>query len=605
MKTSLSVIIGWMLCITIQAQNVPDIRNIKYGSVIPDEGYCDQPYLVKNEDGSWTCVMTTGTGHEGDHGQHIVATITDDRGQTWTELIDIEPADGPAASWGMPFKTPYGRIYVFYTYNIDRVKEIPDAPPFYSGRVDTHGAYAMKYSDDNGKTWSERYEIPVREMEIDRKNNFDGAYRQFWGVGKPIVTDGKMYFGFAKVGKWGFPGTMITSEGAFMMSDNILTEKDPEKLNWVTLPEGDHGLRAPKGPVADEANLVALNDGSLYCTYRTIDGYNCHAYSRDGGKTWTGPEYATYSPDGRRINHSRAYNPVKKFSNGKYLLWFHNHGGASVHNNADWQYYQGRNPVWIAGGVEKDGHIYWSQPEILLYDSDPSVRISYPDFIEVDGEYYATETQKTIARIHKIDKSILEAAWSQAENNRIAREGLIAEASEEQIAKGEVISIPQLPKLKEGNGLALDFWINLEHLHAGQVILDAMDEDSKGFKVTTGPNWNLTFTMSNGIKTVSWDSDPGTHPGTMKANKLQHVGINVDAGAGVISYVINGQINDGGDVREYGWGRIPFDLIDINGDNELRVAPHLYHDGYVKNVRIYDRYLLTSEMVGNFQAGIK
>jgi hypothetical protein len=48
---------------------MPDWRNIKTGRVIPAEGYCDQPYVVVNADGSWTCTMTTGRGREGEAGQ--------------------------------------------------------------------------------------------------------------------------------------------------------------------------------------------------------------------------------------------------------------------------------------------------------------------------------------------------------------------------------------------------------------------------------------------------------------------------------------------------------------------------------------------------------
>jgi hypothetical protein len=35
--------------------------------------------------------------------------------------------------------------------------------------------------------------------------------------------------------------------------------------------------------------------------------------------------------------------------------------------------------------VEIDGKMHWSQPEIVLYDPDPAVRISYPDLIEEEG----------------------------------------------------------------------------------------------------------------------------------------------------------------------------------------------------------------------------
>ena len=285
----------------------PDWRNIRNGSPIPKEGYCDQPYIVITNDGVWLCVLTTGSGVEGQPGQHVVATISNDRGRSWSPLIDIEPASGPEASWVMPLKTPGGRVYVFYTYNKDNLREVAGSNSRGTARrVDTLGAYCFKFSDDHGRTWSrERYEIPMRRMRIDRENLYGGKVLFFWGVGKPIIHKTSVYFGFAKVGKWGNPGTMVESQGCFMHSDNILQERDPRKIHWELLPDGDEGLRAPKGPVSDEANLVALSDGSLYATYRTIDGYNCQAYSHDGGHTWTPPEYATYSPGGRPIKHPR------------------------------------------------------------------------------------------------------------------------------------------------------------------------------------------------------------------------------------------------------------------------------------------------------------
>ena len=53
-----------------------DSRNIKTGSRIPDQGYCDQPYDVVTNDGDWLCTLTTGSGPEGQGGQQVVATIT-------------------------------------------------------------------------------------------------------------------------------------------------------------------------------------------------------------------------------------------------------------------------------------------------------------------------------------------------------------------------------------------------------------------------------------------------------------------------------------------------------------------------------------------------
>jgi hypothetical protein len=400
-----------------------DPRNIANGREIPSEGYCDQPYLVKTEDGAWLCTMTTGRGREGDSGQHIVALRSTDQGRTWSEPVDIEPADGPEASWVMPLAIPGGRVYAFYTYNAENMREvIADDPPFQGGktsRVDTLGEYAFKYSDDGGRTWSQdRHYIPAREMAIDRANPYAGKVRFFWGVGKPVVSEGVALFGFSKVGGFG-EGFMTESEACFMRSDNILTEPDPQQITWETLPAGDHGLRSPGGPIADEANLTVLSDGSLFCTYRTIDGHPCHAYSRDGGRTWTGPEYMTYRPGGPMVNHPRAANFVRRLTQGpyagRYIYWFHN-------NTARW--YNGgpavgsRNPAWLLGGTEKDGPegkvIHWGRPEVVLYADHPHAGISYPDFVEDDGRLFIAETQKSVARVHEVPEWVLARLWEDA-----------------------------------------------------------------------------------------------------------------------------------------------------------------------------------------------
>jgi hypothetical protein len=584
------------------AQAADDPRDIRTGRVIPDEGYCDQPYVVVTDDGHWLCVLTTGAGVEGQHGQHVVATRSADRGKTWSPLVDIEPADGPEASWVMPLKVPGGRIYAFYTYNADDLRQVPGTnDPRFARRVDTLGRYVFKYSDDHGRTWSKRrYEIPLRRMRIDRENNTGGAVLFFWGVGKPMTARDVMLFGFAKVGKWGMPGGMVTSQGVFLGSDNILTERDPDRFRWALLPDGDEGLHAPKGPVSDEANLVALSDGTLYGTYRTIDGYPCHAYSRDAGHTWTGPAYMTYTPGGRRIKHPRAANFVRRFSNGKYLYWFHNHGGEAVHAGA-WNPYAGRNPAWICGGVERDGFLHWSEPEVLLYDDDPAVRISYPDFIEDGGRFFVTETQKEVARVHEIDPSLLDGLWNQAERKEVARDGLILEVRGERAAPGSPLALPRLPDLRQRRGFSIDLRVRFAELSPGQTMLDARDGTGKGIRLTITERATLQLTLNDGRRESSWDSDPGTGPGTLKVGAWQHVAVIVDGGPKLILFVVDGVLDDGGAGREYGWGRFDPELGDVNGTDQAVVAPTFFGD--LKSLRIYDRALRVSEAVGNDRAG--
>ncbi len=582
-----------------------DPRDIRNGHTIPDEGYCDQPYVVVTKDGHWLCTLTTGRGVEGQRGQHVVATISRDKGRTWSPLIDIEPADGPEASWAMPLVTSSGRVYVFYDYNGDRIDTLRDRKGI---RADMLGWYVYKYSDDNGRTWSPcRFRLPVRQTQMDRENDFGGEVQMLWGIGKPIVAGPSVFFGFSKIGKY----LVDRSEGWFFRSDNLLTEPDPSRHTWTMLPDGDIGLRAPRGPIAEEQNLVVLSDGSLYCVYRTIDGHPCHAYSRDGGRTWAAPAYATYTPGGRLIRHPRACPRLWKTTNGRYLLWYHNHGGKT---------FEHRNPAWVAGGVEKHGLIHWSQPEILLYDADPDVRISYPDLIEQDGRYWVTETQKTVARVHEVDRTLFEGLWSQGAVRRVADGSSFAivparavasppaEAARRKVdalhAATEALGIlgefpaPPVPDLRTGAGFTIELWLRLRDLAAGQVVLDGRGPDGRGIAVQTTADRTLRIDLCDGRFTAGWDCDDGV----LFPNILHHVVIVVDGGPRIISFVVDGILCDGGTVRQYGWGRLGAALGDVNGPGTIRIAPSMR--GEVHAIRIYPRYLRTSEAVGNYLAGL-
>lgn len=564
-----------------RAPTIYDPRNIRSGLVIPDEGYCDQPYVVITKDGHWLCTLTTGKGVEGEPGQHVVATISSDKGKTWSKLIDIEPADGPQASWVMPLITPTGRVYVFYDYNGDRVSSLGDKKNI---RADMLGWFVYKYSDDNGRSWSsERYRLPIRETEFDRQNDWQGKVQILWGIGKPIVDGRSVYLGFSKIGKY----LIEKSEGWFLRSDNILTEPDPNKHIWQMLPEGDVGLRSPSGPIAEEQNLVALSTGALYTMYRTVAGYPCQAYSRDGGRSWTAPAFATYTPGGRQIKTPRACPRLWKAKNGKYLLWYHNNSGLN---------FDGRNPAWLTGGVEKDGFIHWSQPEIVLYDPNPPTRISYPDLIEQDGRYWITATQKSVARVHEIDPALLEGLWNQGADKSIARKGLVL-TSDGCEGKPATAPMPSLPKLGEGGSFTLDLWIRATATTPGQVILDNRDQTNKGFVLGTGKDECLRFGMYDGNLNAYWDSDPHT----LRPGRLQHVAVIVDGGSKILIFVIDGVLCDGGPDRQYGWIRFDPQMADLNGRKDLLIAPDF--SGQVKAVRIYDRYLRTSEAVAHCLAG--
>lgn len=567
----------------IQTVRAADPRNLANGMQIPSEGYVDQPYVVVTSNGTWVCTLTTGKGVEGQPGQHVMATVSKDQGQTWSELIDIEPESGPEASWVTPLITPYGRIYAFYTFNGDNVVTLPNSDKRI--RADTHGWYAFRYSDDEGQTWSsERYRIPVRLTDVDRGNPWRGEVCHFWGIDKPKVKDGKVYFAFTKLGKF----FMLDGEGWVVSSDNLLTERDPDKLAFKLLPDGEKGIRNPAlGSVQEEHNLVPLAKSDLFCVFRLEGVTPGQSVSRDSGATWSLPEAMTYGPGLRTIKTPRACPKLFVTSEGKYLFWFHNHGG---------KLWSGRNPAFLSGGLLRDdGFIHWSEPEVVLFDPSPAIRMSYPDLIEQDGQFWLTETQKSVARIHALDRALLDGLWSQANATNVCQKGLLFEKALE----GDAPSSPAVPKefgdLSHG-GLTVELWSKLESVTPGQTLFSTQEQSGRGVRVSTaelGGRPTLEIELSDGARGVSWHTDPGA----IQAGKTHHVVFICDFSATLIAVIADGVFLDGGAVRQYGWGRIPQEMGDVKGAFQARLAPS------VKGVRLYNRALRTSEAVANFRSG--
>lgn len=583
MKTLRSILgLAMVLLLPISVQAASDWRNIETGTMLPDENYCDQPYVVITRDGHWLCVMTTGKGIEGQLGQHVVATISEDQGKSWSPLIDIEPADGPEASWVVPLVVPSGRVYAFYDYNGDEVRKLNGQPC----RADMLGWYVYKYSDDNGRTWSkQRYRLPVRFTEADRDNGFGGKVQIFWGICKPMIVDDAVYFAFTKIGQY----MLDDSEGWVFKSNNILTESDPEKIEWEMLPTGDgRGIRSPKlGSIQAEHNLVYLANGDLYCMYRTTTGYPAHCYSRDGGRSWSMPVQATYTPDGRRMKNPRACPKVWRLSDGRFLFWFHNHSGRT---------FDGRNPAWLTAGREIDGKIHWCEPEILFYQADDHTRMSYPDLVEVDGQVWITETNKSAARIHKVPADFLDKLLNQYRADKPVAGGLVLDTGAIP-ADGAELDMPRLPDLSKGGGFSIDCWLTLpEKPVPGQVVLDSRSPDGKGLALSVGENDTLVLTLCDGSYRAQWDTDAGV----LLPGQKHHVVFTVDGGPRIITAVVDGTLCDGGEQRQYGWGRFARQMADVTGGSKLK---HIQSNVAIDRLRIYNRPLMTSEAVANHRAG--
>ena len=157
--------------------------------------------------------------------------------------------------------------------------------------------------------------------------------------------------------------------------------------------------------------------------------------------------------------------------------------------------------------------------------------------------------------------------------------------------------VPNPLDLRDTGGLSLALWISFSDRASGQTILDTRDEQGRGFVLSTTDIATVRIDLNDGRTKASWACDPGL----LEPDKLHHVVAIVDAGPRIITFVVDGVLCDGGAHRQFGWGRYRGEIGDVSGARRLRIAPSV--KGELKRLRIYARYLRTSEAVANSHAG--
>ncbi len=554
-----------------------DWRNIETGHEIPAEGYADMPLVVTLNDASWLCVLTTGPGREGAPGQSVIATRSTDRGRSWSEPVPIAPKvarHGSESSWAVPLHVPdqgdpeFGRVYAFYVTNGDHITEVPGLEDRDDDRVDMLGWYVYRFSDDAGETWSDATRIHIPKTEADLNNTFGGKVQMFWGVDEPVVVGSRTLIALTKIREHLVTGT----EGWLLACDNLTVEPDPTRHTWQLLPMGNtgaveswRGLRSETHfrTTQAEHDLTALEaKGHFIIVNRTDTGAVSISRSAENASTWTEPEPATY-PDGSTIRNPRANVKVWKTDDARYLMWFHNHGGTR---------FEDRNPGWLAGGIERDAKILWSQPEIALYADDPATRISYPDLIREGDRYWITETEKDTARVHEIDASLIAGLWAQLDNK--------ADPPSDTIPGRTEVDFNQ----NEGFSIAIAF--SNYDLATLSTLASAGDAEI-GWEIRAVRGPSLEIELRSQGQTYTWQSDrvPSV------AGKAHHAVVTFDGGPAIVTMTVNGKLHDGAGNRQFGWGRFPrsFPPLSLEPSADERIM-------------IFRRALRTSEAIELYEA---
>ena len=597
-----------------------DPRELVSGLTIGNitSGYSDQPNCLVRKDGAWLCTVTYNDKPEGSAGEHVITTISTDRGLTWSERYPVEPESKIQHAYSTLFQGPGDAVYVAYVENSDNVTTLDGD---YAAREDMYGHFWLRRSLDGGKTWggaAERWEIPVRETKIDRENSWRGKVRIMWAVDKGFECPKHgAFLAFAKVGTYVVdPPT----EAWLLNSKNLATAEDPKDIEWTLLPEGDEGIHYwdPSAPgISEEGHVVPMDDGALYYVFRTDAGVLGGRASYDGGKTFADPTKtgAAVYADGSVVKNPRGPITPRAVDvlggTTAYVLLYYNNGGKD---------FNGRNPYWLAPGWQSNGTdgatVVWGEPEVALFSTVAADRIGYPDFI-VDAEeeaLYISETEKVHCRMHKVPDAVLDLLLRQRD---FAAKTPGAAATFGAVAAGATATQPAATVLDAGFAIAVRL---AGALPSGTSVLFST---LKAATAADGGSVDGGLRLAKGLVQDTVTLDVGhLSPAHLEipfrfvldrqcAEKLAAPGahffaVSADPASRVLSAFVDGKLCDGGKYQTQGWVAMPTGADDpmqhALGAADATVGPALVG---VDEVRFFDRYLKTTEMLGDYRAGLR
>lgn len=228
----------------------------------------------------------------------------------------------------------------------------------------------------------------------------------------------------------------------------------------------------------------------------------------------------------------------------------------------------------------------------------------YPDFIQQpDGSVYITETQKTIARVHKVPTDLLQGLWTQYTVATVTTAGLALTVTAKEAGTRVAVPSALFPDWthysRVGYGFTIDMWLDaapVTSVAAGgapQRILDfrpagcsgGAQSVCPGVVVTStpppaadaagAPSVTMTMTDAAGASfafTLDATCASRLSSAPVHASGKHYVAIIADGGPLIVSAMVDGVLCDGGTTQQRGWSWFPDTLGDVNGGSQVLVA---------------------------------
>jgi hypothetical protein len=198
--------------------------------------------------------------------------------------------------------------------------------------------------------------------------------------------------------------------------------------------------------------------------------------------------------------------------------------------------------------------------------------------------------------------------WEQYDNRIRTKEGLLLDWVYQKQELPQTITAPALPvfykrdtqKLEQPgmnvpNGFTVDLAFSLKKSAPNQLLVDARDSQGKGWYVQTTAHKTVELVMNDGRTQSSWACDEGL----LTENQPHYVSIVVDGGPKIVAFVVDGLLNDGGETRQFGWGRFSPYLKSVSGASHLTIGKNF--TGTFFQLSVYNRALTISEAIGNYR----